>query len=82
MCWPVGRAERKFAGVTHLDVTRFSRGQADEVMGLCESYGVALSGLGYYPNPLDPDPAVASRCVSHLKKVIVAAEKLGLAKTE
>lgn len=24
MCWPVGRAERKDAGVTHVDVTDFS----------------------------------------------------------
>ena len=23
MCWPVGKAERRYAGVTHLDVTSF-----------------------------------------------------------
>ena len=39
---------------------------------------MSLSALGYYPNPLDPDPIVAKRCVEHLKKVIVAAETLGL----
>jgi sugar phosphate isomerase/epimerase len=78
MCWPVGRAERKYAGVTHMDVTGFTRTQADAVNATCAKYGVGLSALGYYPNPLDPDPAVARRVVEHLKKVIVAAEKLGL----
>ena len=58
MCWPVGRAERKFAGVTHVDVAGFTQARADEVNALCAQHGVSLSALGYYPNPLDPDPAV------------------------
>jgi len=78
MCWPVGRAERKFAGVTHVDVAGFTQAKADDVNVLCARYGVSLTALGYYPNPLDPDPAVARHCVEHLKKAIVAAEKLGL----
>jgi sugar phosphate isomerase/epimerase len=78
MCWPVGKAERKFAGVTHVDVAGLTQARADDVNALCAHSGVGLSGLGYYPNPLDPDPAIAKRCVDHLKKVIVAAEKLGL----
>jgi sugar phosphate isomerase/epimerase len=78
MCWPVGKAERKFAGVTHVDVTGFTRARADEVNALCARHGVGLSGLGYYPNPLDPDLAAARRQVNHLKRVILAAEKLGL----
>jgi len=78
MCWPAGRAERKFAGVTHIDVTGFTRAQADDVNALSAKHGVALSGLGYYPNPLDPDPEVARTAVNHLKKVIRAAALLGL----
>lgn len=78
MCWPVGKAERKYAGVTHIDVTGFTRTQADDINALCARSGVSLSGLGYYPNPLDPDLTAAKRCVEHLKKVILAAEKLGL----
>ncbi len=78
MCWPVGRAERKYAGVTHIDVVRFTRSRADDLRALCSRYGVEISGLGYYPNPLDPDPAVAKACVEHLRRVIVAAERLGL----
>lgn len=78
MCWPVGKAERKFAGVTHVDVTGFTKAQADDVWAKAHEHGVGISGLGYYPNPLDPDLEVAKKSVDHLKKVILAAEKLGL----
>ncbi len=78
MCWPVGKAERKFAGVTHIDVEGFTKVQANEVNALCAKYGVSISGLGYYPNPLDPDAAVSKKAVDHFKKVILAARQLGL----
>ena len=78
MCWPVGKAERKYAGITHIDVTGFSKAQADDVNELCAKHSVGISGLGYYPNPLDPNLDAAKVAVEHLKKVIVAAEKLGL----
>ena len=42
MCWPVGKAERRFAGVTHLDVTSLTRAQADDVNALCARHGVAF----------------------------------------
>jgi sugar phosphate isomerase/epimerase len=76
MCWPVGKAERRYAGVTHLDVTGFGPSQARRVRELMASKDVAISGLGYYPNPLAPDPKEAEVCVDHLKKVICAAEAL------
>jgi len=78
MCWPVGVAERKYAGVTHVDVTAFDRAKADAVLAACDRHGVGLSGLGYYPNPLDPDPVVADAAVAHLRRVIAAAPLLGL----
>lgn len=78
MCWPVGKAERKFAGVTHIDVAGMTRARAEDINALCQSAGVSLSGLGYYPNPLDPDPEVSKKCTNHLKQVIRAAERLGL----
>jgi len=78
MCWPVGRAERRFAGVTHVNVAGFTRTRAAEVQALCAQHGVGLSGLGYYPNPLDPDPEVSRQAVAHLKLVIKAAALLGL----
>lgn len=78
MCWPTGKAERKFAGVTHVDVIGMTQAAADDVNALCGSHGIPLTALGYYPNPLDPDAEVSKRAVEHLKKVILAAEKLGL----
>ena len=78
MCWPVGKAERKFAGVTHIDVEGFNAARAEAVQALCAQHGVSLTALGYYPNPLDPDPAVAKVAVGHLRKVIKAASVLGL----
>lgn len=78
MCWPTGKVERKFGGVTHVDVGGLTRMQADEINALCARYGVSFSALGYYPNPLDPDLEVSGVAVAHLKKVIAAAEKLGL----
>ena len=78
MCWPVGRAERKYAGITHIDVDGFTRSRAEGVHALCARHGVSITALGYYPNPLDPNPEVAKVAVNHLKKVIKAAEVLGL----
>lgn len=78
MCWPQGRAERKYAGITHIDVEGFTPARADDVRERCQHYGVSLSALGYYPNPLDPHPEVSKAAVNHLKKVIRAAATLGL----
>jgi len=78
MCWPVGRAERRYAGVTHVDVSRFGKAEADAVRALCARHGVALSGLGYYPNPLAADEREASVAIGHLEKVISAAALLGV----
>jgi len=77
MCWPVSKAERRYAGVTHVDVTNFTRGHADEIREILDAAGVELSGLGYYPNPLAPDREEAQKCIRHLQKVIRAAPLLG-----
>jgi sugar phosphate isomerase/epimerase len=78
MCWPKGKAERRYAGVTHIDVAGFTAGAAAEVHATMNAAGVTISGLGYYPNPLAPDPAEAQVYADHLKKVIQAAQLLGL----
>lgn len=78
MCWPRGKAERRYAGVTHLDVTELTPSGAEDALGLAAKYGVEFSGLGYYPNflaPLEKDRAVA---IEHLKRVMRAARMLGL----
>ena len=78
MCWPVGIKERRYAGVTHVDVTSFDEAAAREVKGLLQRHGVALSALGYYPNILCADDKDAAAYTDHLKKVIHASSLLGL----
>lgn len=78
MCWPVGKAERRYAGVTHIDVTNFTASDAAKINDLVKKYQVSISGLGYYPNPLAADPAERETYVEHIKKVIVASKLLGV----
>ncbi len=78
MCWPPGKAERRFAGVTHLDVGGLTAAGAAEIQALCAQHQVEISALGYYPNILDPELAAGRHCAEHLKLVIAAAAKLGL----
>ena len=78
MCWPRGKAERRYAGVTHVDVVGLDQGGARRVMELAASRGIAISGLGYYPNPLAPDRAEAEVYVEHIRQVIGAARMMGL----
>ncbi len=78
MCWPKGKAERRYAGVTHIDVSELKAGDAARILDLAARTGVAISGLGYYPNPLAPDAAEAKVYVGHIKKVIRASKLLGV----
>jgi sugar phosphate isomerase/epimerase len=78
MCWPPGAADRRYAGVTHLDVTSVSDELVAQVQDLVHRTGVNISGLGYYPNPLHPVPVHRERVVAHLKKVIQAAPRFGV----
>jgi sugar phosphate isomerase/epimerase len=78
MCWPVGKAERRYAGVTHVDASDFGPTEADRVRGIMAAEGVTISGLGYYPNPLSPDAQEAEVAVEHIRRVIAAAAVLGV----
>ena len=78
MCWPTGKAERRYAGVTHIDVTNLSKEKVDSIHNLLKEKGVSISGLGYYPNPLEADDENATAYIEHIKKVIDAANQLGL----
>jgi sugar phosphate isomerase/epimerase len=75
-CWPqVIGDRRRYAGVTHIDVEQLD---AAAVRKSVEGRGLAISSLAYYPNNLDPDPKVRAQANEHLRKVIVAAEQLGV----
>jgi sugar phosphate isomerase/epimerase len=78
MCWPVGKAERRYAGVTHIDVADLSKKRIDEIHNTLEKNGVTISGLGYYPNPLEDNKKNANRYIAHIKKVIDASGRLGI----
>ncbi len=78
MCWPRGKAERRYAGVTHLDVTDFSPAEADRVKALLTQHGVSISSLGYYPNPLAADPGERTVAAEHIRRVIAASAQLGV----
>lgn len=78
MCWPKGKAERRYAGVTHIDIRALDNAAVRSINTLLKKKGVYCSGLGYYPNPLDPDTEKAAVYVEHIKAMIQAAQKLGV----
>lgn len=83
MCWPrplqgPGRAERRYAGVTHVDVSDFDATKAAQYLAYGKTKGVEISSLGYYPNPLDPDLDKRKVYVDHLLKMIDASALLGV----
>lgn len=78
MCWPPGGSTRRYAGVTHIDATSLTEQEALAIRARASQLNVTISGLGYYPNPLDPDPVGRDTVVTHLKKVIQTAPLLGV----
>jgi sugar phosphate isomerase/epimerase len=78
MCWPPGKAERRYAGITHLDASNYSPAEVRRVHDLTAKHGVAISGLGYYPNPLSADAVESEVAVTHLHKLIDASADLGI----
>jgi len=78
-CWPqTGGVKRRYAGTSNIDVANLSDGQAQELRAQIEGKGLAISGLGFYPNPLHPDPAVSEPAIAHIKLVIEACRKMGV----
>ncbi len=55
VCWPVGRAERRYAGVTHVDVTALAPANLAEIRDLLADNEVSISGLrSTTPTPSHP----------------------------
>ncbi|MDQ0362076.1 sugar phosphate isomerase/epimerase family protein [Breznakia pachnodae] len=77
-CWPKGKAERRYAGVSHIDVDNLNDQTAKEILNYCKEKKVEISALAYYPNTMDPDVDKREYYVNHLKQVIRAASKLGV----
>lgn len=77
-CWPAGKAVRRYAGVSHIDVDELDKGRIKAIKKQCVEKKVALSSLAYYPNLLDSNPQAGKLAAEHLKKLILASEQLGI----
>lgn len=77
-CWPNGKAERRYAGVSHIDVDELDDEKVSYIQNYCKERKVEISSLAFYPNTMDGNTEKRSANVAHLKKVILASEKLGI----
>ena len=78
MCWPKGKAERRYAGTTHINVDEIDEEKAKYINEYCKSKNVEISALGYYPNTMDEDLEKRAVYINHIKKIIKAANILGV----
>ena len=75
-CWPAAGGERRrYGGVTHIDVDALD---PDDIRELLARHGLEISALAYYPNNLHPDAAHREQVNAHLRKVVDAAQALGV----
>ena len=79
-CWPVEKAERRYAGVSHINVEKVLTDEAYccHILDYAKKKKIETSSLAYYPNTMDGDIEKRNRAVSHLKKVICVSAKLGV----
>lgn len=75
-CWPQGGAQRRYAGVSHIDVANLTEEKTDEIKKLCVSKNVVISSLAYYPNTMDPDLEKRHGYIKHLYHLIDASAML------
>ena len=79
-CWPQGKAERRYAGVSHIDAERVLEDDkyAQQILDYAREKKVQISSLAYYPNTMDADIEKRTAAVTHLKNLIRASNKLGV----
>ena len=79
-CWPAGKAERRYAGVSHIDAERVLADDdyAAYVKNYIEGKGMHISSLAFYPNTMDPDLEKRAAAIAHLEALIKASAKLGV----
>lgn len=78
MCWPKGKAERRYAGVSHIDVNALTKNEVAYIKDYLQQKNIYISALGYYPNPLVADAVQAKIFLDHIKKIIKAAALLDI----
>ena len=77
-CWPQGKAERRYAGVSHIDVANLDDEKVAYILDYCSKKHVQSSSLAFHPNTMDADLEKRAHSIAHLKKVIAASSKLGV----
>lgn len=79
-CWPAGKAERRYAGVSHIDVAKVCQNDAYTayIQNLVKSHNLEISSLAFYPNTMDADPEKRQAAIDHLHTLIRASAKLGV----
>ena len=79
-CWPAGKAERRYAGVSHIDAERVLEDDAyaKHVTDYIAGKGMHISSLAYYPNTMDPDAAKRTAAIDPLTALIRASARLGV----
>lgn len=77
-CWPQGKAERRYAGVSHIDVDGLTEEKAEYILDYCRKRKMEISALAFYPNVMDGDEKRREANISHLIKVIDASARLGV----
>ncbi len=77
-CWPSGKAERRYAGVSHINVDDTSDEYVSYVKNYAAEKGVEISSLAFYPNNLDSNLEKRQANIDHLMKVINMSSLLGV----
>ena len=77
-CWPQGKAERRYAGVIHIDVEGMTDEKAADILDYCKQKNVEISALAFYPNTMDANLEKRAENIAHLKRVIEASARLGV----
>ena len=77
-CWPCGKAERRYAGVSHINADELTDEKVAYIKDYCAKKNVEISSLAFYPNTMDGNLEKREAAVAHLKKVICASAKLGV----
>lgn len=77
-CWPAGKAERRYAGVSHIDIEGLNEEKIQYILKYCSDRNVEISSLAFYPNTMDPNPEARQASINHLMKLIDASAALGV----
>lgn len=77
-CWPQGKAERRYAGVSHINVDDISEGYIQYIKNYCAKKNIEISSLAFYPNTMDSNLENRTKNITHLKKVIIASQAIGV----